>query len=42
LNHNFIDLFRVIQMSESQHNAIVLRKNNENRFSQLWANFAKS
>jgi hypothetical protein len=29
-------------MSESQHNAIVLKKNNESRFSQLWANFAKS
>jgi hypothetical protein len=27
---------------DSQHNAIVLRKNNETRFNQLWANFAKS
>lgn len=29
-------------MSESHHNAIILKKSNEARFTQLWANFAKS
>jgi hypothetical protein len=29
-------------MTESNHNAIVLKKNNEGRFNFLWGSFAKS
>lgn len=29
-------------MTEYSHNSVILKKNNEVRFNQLWAAFAKS
>ena len=36
------NLYKQSKMTEYSHNSVILKKNNEARFNQLWGNFAKS